>query len=70
MVGLCCSSSRIARAIFEELAKAQSGVAMVLSHAMAWIVAAYLPGAGVHTFPCGTTLDVEDVELWRRWVCR
>ena len=32
------------------------------------MTAAYLPGAGVHTFPRGTTLDVEDIELWRPWV--
>jgi hypothetical protein len=41
---------------------------MILSHNMALLTAAYLPGAGVHAFPRGTTLDAEDIELWRPWV--
>lgn len=59
---------REARAIFDELASAQSSVALVLAHAMSWIVAAYLPGSGVHTFPPETSLDVDDIDAWRTWV--
>jgi hypothetical protein len=59
---------REARAIFDELASTQPPVALVLAHAMSWIVAAYLPGSGVHSFPAETSLDVEDVDAWRPWV--
>lgn len=57
-----------ARAIFDELAAAQPSTALVLAHAMSWIVAAYLPGRGVHTFPPETSLDVEDIDTWAPWV--
>lgn len=57
-----------ARAVFDELAARQPDVAMVLSHNMALMVAAYLPGAGVHYFPAGTTLDAPDLDAWRPWV--
>ena len=59
---------REARAVFDELASTQSSVALVLAHAMSWIVAAYLPGSGVHTFPPETSLDVDDIDTWRTWV--
>ncbi|HEY9333595.1 MAG TPA: hypothetical protein VIQ79_04235 [Kribbella sp.] len=59
---------REARLVFDDLARRQPEVAMILSHNMALMTAAYLPGAGVHTFPRGTTLDVDDIELWRPWV--
>lgn len=57
-----------ARAVFDELVATQPEVALVLSHAMSWIVASYLPGAGVHTFPPRTSLDVPDDAVWRPWV--
>lgn len=57
-----------ARAIFDELASTQPEAALVLAHAMSWIVAAYLPGAGVHAFPPTTSLDAEALEAWRPWV--
>ncbi|TDO55137.1 hypothetical protein EV651_115101 [Kribbella sp. VKM Ac-2571] len=57
-----------ARAVFDELAATQPRVALVLATAMSWIVAAYLPGAGVHTFPPRTSLDVDDIDAWRPWV--
>ncbi|WP_410793378.1 hypothetical protein [Kribbella sp. C-35] len=57
-----------ARAVFDELAATQPRVALVLATAMSWIVAAYLPGAGVHTFPPETSLDVDDIDTWRAWV--
>lgn len=57
-----------ARAVFDELAATQPDVALVLSHAMSWIVAAYLPGSGVHAFPARTSLDVDDIDAWRSWV--
>jgi hypothetical protein len=57
-----------ARAVFDELASTQPDVALVLSHAMSWIVASYLPGAGVRAFPAGTSLDAPDLDTWRPWV--
>ncbi|MGW1345332.1 hypothetical protein ACWCOV_30090 [Kribbella sp. NPDC002412] len=55
-------------AVFDELVATQPEVALVLSHAMSWVVASYLPGAGVHTFPPRTSLDVPDDAVWRPWV--
>ncbi|MEV0289988.1 MULTISPECIES: hypothetical protein [unclassified Kribbella] len=60
--------SREARAVFDELAEGRPGVALVLSHDLSMIVATYLPGAGVHSFPPGTTLDIPDDTVWRPWV--
>jgi hypothetical protein len=57
-----------ARAVFDELVSGEPAVALVLAHAMSWIVAAYLPGAGVHTFPPQTSLDADDIDAWRPWV--
>lgn len=62
------SQAREARAVFDELAATQSAVALVLSHAMSWIVASYLPGSGVCTFPPRTSLDAPDIDSWRPWV--
>jgi hypothetical protein len=59
---------REALALFDELSAERPDVAMILSHNMALFTAAYLPGAGVHTFPRGTSLDVEDIDAWRPWV--
>ncbi|MDX2973679.1 hypothetical protein PWY87_10470 [Kribbella solani] len=59
---------REARALFDELAARQPGVAMVLAHNMALLTAAYLPGAGIKTFPPRTTLDAADLNVWRPWV--
>ncbi|WP_433159613.1 hypothetical protein [Kribbella sp. CA-247076] len=64
------AQAREARAVFDELAATQPAVALVLSHAMSWIVASYLPGAGVHTFPARTSLDAPDLDSWRAWVVR
>jgi len=38
--------------------------------ALSTIVAAYLPGAGVRSFPPRTSLDVEDIDVWQPWVGR
>lgn len=57
-----------ARAVFDELVATQPEVALVLAHAMSWIVAAYLPGTGTHTFPPRTSLDLPDDAAWRPWV--
>lgn len=62
------SEQREARAVFDELAATRSDVALVLTHAMSWIVAAYLPGSGVRAFPPRTSLDVDDIDAWRPWV--
>ncbi|HEY3511666.1 hypothetical protein [Kribbella sp. NPDC051137] len=59
---------REASAVFDELAEAQPAVALVLVHAMSTIIAAYLPGTGVQTFPADTSLDADDIDIWRRWV--
>ncbi|TCO40951.1 hypothetical protein EV646_11642 [Kribbella antiqua] len=64
------AQAREALAIFDELAATQPDVALVLSHALSWIVAAYLPGAGVHNFPPRTSLDADALETWRPWVIR
>ena len=57
-----------ARAVFDELVATGPDVALVLSHAMSWIVAAYLPGSGSCTFPPRTTLDADDLATWRPWI--
>ncbi|MFF0341850.1 hypothetical protein [Kribbella sp. NPDC004875] len=62
------AQAKEARAVFDELAAGQPPVALVLATAMSWIVAAYLPGAGVHTFPPETSLDSDAIEVWREWV--
>ncbi|MBP2351533.1 hypothetical protein JOF29_002616 [Kribbella aluminosa] len=43
-------------------------MALVLVHAMSLIMAAYLPGSGVHTFPAETSLDADDISAWQSWV--
>jgi hypothetical protein len=62
------AQAREARAVFDDLAATQPEVALVLSHAMSWIVAAYLPGTGVHVFPPRTSLDADALATWRPWV--
>ncbi|RZT07393.1 hypothetical protein EV649_8099 [Kribbella sp. VKM Ac-2569] len=62
------AQEREARALFDELVSNRPDIALVLSHNMALITAAYLPGAGVHTFQPGTTLDAPDIDSWRGWV--
>jgi len=57
-----------ARAMFDELVAAQPDLALVLSHAQSWIVAAYLPDAGVRTFPPHTSLDANAIGTWQPWV--
>ena len=59
---------REARAVFDDLADRRPDVAMVLSHNMSLMTAAYLPGVGVHAFPPGTSLDEPDEENWRPWI--
>jgi hypothetical protein len=57
-----------ARQIFRELALKHPDTAMVLTHDLDLITAAYLPGRGTHEFPDGTTVDVDDEPVWRPWV--
>ncbi len=59
---------REARAVFDELVRDQADSAMILSHNMALLIAAYLPGAGAHYFDAGTTLDALDQNTWAPWV--
>ncbi|NUR94312.1 MAG: hypothetical protein HOV67_03530 [Kribbellaceae bacterium] len=60
--------AREACALFNELAAVRPGVALVLSHALSWIVAAYLPGRGVHGFPPETSLDEDAIDAWQPWI--
>ncbi|MEU4192507.1 hypothetical protein AB0E69_11435 [Kribbella sp. NPDC026611] len=57
-----------ARAVFDELVQTQPPAALILSHALSWIVAAYLPGTGTHTFPPHTSLDADHLDTWRPWI--
>jgi hypothetical protein len=59
---------REARAVFGELVGDQPDAAMILSHNMALLTAAYLPGVGVRYFDAGTTLDAPDRDAWQPWV--
>ena len=56
------------RLAFEALVAALPDVAALLSHNVEMLVAAYLPGAGIHSFERGTTLDDPDLDTWRSWV--
>ncbi|WP_350274885.1 hypothetical protein [Kribbella sp. HUAS MG21] len=62
------AQAKEARAVFDELAALRPPIPLVLATAMSLIVAAYLPDAGVHTFPPRTTLDADDIDAWRPWV--
>jgi hypothetical protein len=57
-----------ARLAFEELVGALPDVPALLAHNLELLVAAYLPGRGVHTFEPGTTVDDPDLDIWRPWV--
>ncbi|WP_325054179.1 hypothetical protein [Kribbella sp.] len=59
---------REARLVFDRLVEARPGVPMLLCHDLDLLVAAYLPGRGVHEFPEGTTMDAPDADCWRPWV--
>ncbi|WP_194904900.1 hypothetical protein [Catenulispora rubra] len=57
-----------ARQIFRELILKRPDTAMVLTHDLDLITAAYLPGRGTHEFPDKTTVDADDEPTWRPWV--
>ena len=57
-----------ARLAFDALVGGLPDVPAILSHNMELLVTAYRPGSGVHTFPPGTSLDVDDLDAWRPWV--
>jgi hypothetical protein len=57
-----------ARLAFEALVGALPDVPALLAHNLELLVAAYLPGRGIHTFEPGTTLDDPDLDVWRPWV--
>jgi hypothetical protein len=59
---------REARIVFDKLTAAGSDVAMLLTSDLQYLIAAYVPGAGVHEFEPATTMDAPDVERWRPWV--
>lgn len=54
--------------IFRELILKRPDIAMILTHDLDLIIAAYTPGLGTHEFPDGTTVDVDDESVWRPWV--
>jgi len=57
-----------ARLAFETLVAGLPEVPALLSDNVEFLVAAYLPGKGVHVFPSGTTVDVDDAGIWQSWV--
>ncbi|MEV6415733.1 hypothetical protein [Kribbella sp. NPDC051718] len=57
-----------ARAVFERLAGAGLGMAMLLVEDVTYLVAAYLPDVGTHYFAAGVSMDEPDIEAWRGWV--
>jgi hypothetical protein len=57
-----------ARAVFDRIVATRPDVSLILSRALSWMVAAYRPGIGVHTFPPETSLDADDIDVWREWV--
>ncbi|QNE22601.1 hypothetical protein F1D05_37770 [Kribbella qitaiheensis] len=59
---------RESRLMFGRLVEAHPETAMLLLHDLDILVAAYLPGAGVHDFVPGTTQDAPDADHWRPWV--
>ena len=59
---------RVAGRLFETLVSAHADIPALLVHNLDTLVAAYLPGVGVHTFEPAITPDVEDIEAWRGWV--
>jgi hypothetical protein len=54
--------------VFRELTSRWPDTAMVLTHDLDLIVAAYTPEKGTHEFPEGTTVDADDETAWRPWV--
>ncbi|HEY9333594.1 MAG TPA: hypothetical protein VIQ79_04230 [Kribbella sp.] len=56
------------RLAFEALVGALPDVPALLSHNVEYLVAAYLPGRGIHSFEPGITLDDPDLDTWRPWV--
>lgn len=54
--------------VFGRLVEARPDVAMLLSHNLTFLVAAHLPGSGIHDFDSETTLDAPDQDKWRSWV--
>lgn len=54
--------------IFRELVGKRPDTAMILTHDLDLVVAAYVPGLGSHEFPEGTTADADDEPVWRPWV--
>jgi hypothetical protein len=58
-----------ARLVFDRLVGAWSAVPMLLCHDIDVLVAAYLPGRGVHEFPDGgVSIDVGADPAWRGWI--
>jgi hypothetical protein len=61
---------REARLVFDRLVEARPEVPALLCHELTFLIAAYLPGAGVHEFDPQTTMDAPDADSWRPWVSR
>jgi hypothetical protein len=58
------------KAAFEKVVSARPDVPVLLCHNLAFLVAAYLPGAGIKYFDAGTTPDGPDLAVWEPWVVR
>lgn len=59
---------REARLVFDRMVEARADVPLLLCDGIDLLAAAYLPGAGVHDFPKGTTMDAPDLSAWQPWV--
>ena len=60
--------SHEARLIFDKLIESRPEVPILLSHGLAMLTAAHLPGVGTKYFESGITLDEPDLEAWMPWV--
>ncbi|ADB32307.1 hypothetical protein Kfla_3245 [Kribbella flavida DSM 17836] len=57
-----------ARLVFEHLIKARPDVPILLCHELSDLIAAYVPGRGVHEFPDPVTIYAGHADAWRDWV--
>lgn len=57
-----------ARWMFDRLTTQRTDTPMLLTHEGVELLAAYLPERGVHDFPAGTEVSIEDLATWSSWV--
>lgn len=58
------------RLVFDLLVEARPDVPMLLCHTLDRLIAAYLPGRGVHEFPPDTSVDAPHADRWKDWVAQ